>query len=346
MDMDDIARRKYLCPTCMKLVDISIVQSKEEREIKGKKYPYTSFHAYCKECGKEVDVNELYLLSERNSSLEYRRQNNLIMMDEIEKVMSIFDIEKRPLSLVLGFGELTITRYLAGQIPSAKCSAILKGVLNDYRVYRQLLDENKKLIADGAYRKTMAALRRVIRINKAESKIEAAALYIINSSYEVTNMSLQKLLYYANAFYMVLHEGIALFPDDCQAWIYGPVYPQIYSKYKEFDNSTLNGCDMNPEYMNMLNEEEKNLLNAVISSFAVYNGSVLADFTHAEEPWIKAREGYAEQEAGHVIISKDDLKTFFSQITEQNKIDNQQQIEKYAKKCIENYSRRKTKFGQ
>ena len=37
----------------------------------------------------------------------------------------IKDIEKRPLSKLLGFGELTITRYLDGQLPSVKYSNIL-----------------------------------------------------------------------------------------------------------------------------------------------------------------------------------------------------------------------------
>ena len=40
----------------------------------------------------------------------------------------IKDIEKRPLSKLLGFGELTITRYLDGQLPSVKYVVVIPKV--------------------------------------------------------------------------------------------------------------------------------------------------------------------------------------------------------------------------
>ena len=47
---------------------------------------------------------------------------NLVSIDDIKKLMEIYHLGKAPLSYALGFGEITITRYLYGQIPSRAVS--------------------------------------------------------------------------------------------------------------------------------------------------------------------------------------------------------------------------------
>ncbi len=44
--------------------------------------------------------------------------------------MKIYKIGKAPLSLALGFGEVTIPRYLEGQVPSEEYSDIMKAALS------------------------------------------------------------------------------------------------------------------------------------------------------------------------------------------------------------------------
>src|SRR5258708_40323860 len=45
----------------------------------------------------------------------------------------------------------------------------------------------------------------------------------------LTNLRLQKLLYYAQAWSLVLRES-ELFPEEIQAWRWGPVVPAVYDK--------------------------------------------------------------------------------------------------------------------
>ena len=49
----------------------------------------------------------------------------------------------------------------------------------------------------------------------------------------ITNMKLQKLMYYAQAWHLAVI-GDELFSDDFQAWIHGPVIPALYDKYKAY----------------------------------------------------------------------------------------------------------------
>ena len=76
---------------------------------------------------------------------------NIVSIDEIEKLMTLYDIGKAPSSLGLGFGEITITRYLKGQVPSKEYSDIIKNALESPKYMLNKLNENKNKIAVNAF---------------------------------------------------------------------------------------------------------------------------------------------------------------------------------------------------
>jgi uncharacterized phage-associated protein len=47
----------------------------------------------------------------------------------------------------------------------------------------------------------------------------------------ISNMKLQKLLYYQQGFHLA-YFGKPLFEEDIEAWMYGPVVPSVYSHFK------------------------------------------------------------------------------------------------------------------
>ena len=47
----------------------------------------------------------------------------------------------------------------------------------------------------------------------------------------ITNLKLQKVLYFAQAYYLAKLNR-ALFSDKIEAWKYGPVIPGVYKRYK------------------------------------------------------------------------------------------------------------------
>jgi uncharacterized phage-associated protein len=49
----------------------------------------------------------------------------------------------------------------------------------------------------------------------------------------MSNLKLQKLMYYAQGFSLVLFNK-PLFPERIEAWIHGPVIPAVYHKYKGY----------------------------------------------------------------------------------------------------------------
>ena len=61
---------------------------------------------------------------------QYRAEEGLVTIEDIENLLKVYNIGKAPLSLALGFGEVTITRYLAGQVPSKEYSDIVRHALS------------------------------------------------------------------------------------------------------------------------------------------------------------------------------------------------------------------------
>ena len=299
-----------LCWKCRKVVPYSVIHRKRIRNIGGKDYEYQERFGRCDICGEEITVPGLADENERLVDSIYRADNDLITTDEINEILKKYNIEKRPLSHVLGLGEHTISRYVEGAMPSKKYSDFLKRVLAYHSVMRDKLEENKESITETAYRKTDEALSEIESMCGHDSKIELFALYIIHKGFDVTNLSLQKLLYYVKAFSYIFG-GKDIIEDECEAWAYGPVFPDIYDKYKGLGSSVIEDYDKSIDYDSLLSSEERGVLDYVVDCFGIFNGKVLMKMTHKERPWIEARSGIPEYAPSNNVIREEVILDYF-----------------------------------
>lgn len=67
----------------------------------------------------------------------------------------------------------------------------------------------------------------------AINTFEAAKFICQLSDWKVTNLSLNKILYFANMFYLGT-KGTPLLDEQFEAWMYGPVLPRLYNKLKMY----------------------------------------------------------------------------------------------------------------
>ncbi|MEG3896432.1 MULTISPECIES: type II toxin-antitoxin system antitoxin SocA domain-containing protein [unclassified Microcoleus] len=138
-----------------------------------------------------------------------------------------------------------------------------------------------------------------------------AARYFIMKAYEdgleaeMTNMKVQKLLYYAQSLHLALYNE-ALFEEEIQAWRYGPVCPPAYKFYSEFEAKQLPIPQQ--ESLLELPPEKKELLEEIWEYFAGYHAYRLSEMTHGEFPWKKARKGLPPQASSTEPILLNDMK--------------------------------------
>ena len=116
---------KIFCPECRCDVTYKIKEQLAFRTIKGKEYSFDEKIAICNECGSELCIDKLEEENLKNIYNEYRKANGIISVDKIREISYRYKIGKRPLSLLLGWGENTYSRYFDGDIPSKQYSDIL-----------------------------------------------------------------------------------------------------------------------------------------------------------------------------------------------------------------------------
>lgn len=322
--------RKVLCWNCRKKVSYTIKARKEARNIKGIDYLYDEKYAVCDECGEEITVSGLDDANEREIDNIYRRNNGLVTIDQIYEIMEKYNIDKRPLSNLLGFGELTITRYLDGQLPTKRYSDMLLRLLHYDEEMKRLLETGKTNITSNAYHKVEEAMLHREKLLSHDTKIEIMALYMINSFYDITNLSLQKLLYYVKAFGYVFY-GKDMLQEECEAWVHGPVFPRIYEKYKDFGREVIRADADELDFERLLTTEEHEVINYVLQCFGIYNGGVLREMTHRERPWQEAREGLGDTERCTNVIKNEGIQQYFSEMNEKFDLHKKCGVENYVK---------------
>ena len=123
---------------------------------------------------------------------------------------------------------------------------------------------------------------------------------------EISNLKLQKLLYYAQAWYLAI-EGRPLFDEDIEAWVHGPVVASIFRDFKRYRWQPI---DCEAEVVD--SREIRNFVSNVIQRYGVFTATQLERLTHREEPWRAARAGLPPDASSRNIISKESMQRFYS----------------------------------
>lgn len=141
------------------------------------------------------------------------------------------------------------------------------------------------------------------------------AEYFLNKE-SMTQKKLQKLVYYAYAWYIVSFNNNVnkiknlLFLEKPEAWVHGPVFRSLYDEYRIY------GWNNIPkEYtFNFKDRELEKFLDLIWDVFGKYDGDELEVMTHKETPWIKARNGISAIAPSTEKINKEDIYLYYSNI--------------------------------
>lgn len=117
----------------------------------------------------------------------------------------------------------------------------------------------------------------------------------------ISNLKLQKLLYYAQGIHLALYDE-PLFEDDILAWEHGPVVPSVYRQYKDNGSSVISNFET-PE--GDFSPREENSLYITQCNFGQFTAWRLRDMTHSETPWLSTEQ--------NDVISKGIIKAYFKE---------------------------------
>lgn len=139
------------------------------------------------------------------------------------------------------------------------------------------------------------------------------ARYFIHLSNEakkpITNKKLQKLVYYSQAWSLVLNNK-KLFKEPIEAWVHGPAVRELYVQYKNFGFNPINE-EIDISSIKIATEDKK-LLDEVWDVYGKLDAGYLEMLTHSEKPWQDARSGLQSYESSEVEIKPKAMKDFYS----------------------------------
>lgn len=101
----------------------------------------------------------------------------------------------------------------------------------------------------------------------------------------MTPLKLQKMVFYADAWYMALNDDKELIADQFEAWVHGPVARDLYIRFADYKWQPITSEIKCPELPDDVSEHLSEIYN-VFGRFSAYE---LEQMTHQEKPRLIAR---------------------------------------------------------
>ncbi len=137
---------------------------------------------------------------------------------------------------------------------------------------------------------------------------------------ELTNMKLQKLLYFAHGWHLAA-TGKPLLRDVIEAWKFGPVVADVYHEFKGFGINSIrtkatrfNGEKWVAPRISPDDEKTRNFIKKIWKNYKDFSGIQLSNLTHLDgTPWDKAWNEQGGKNRLNKDIDDKDIEAYFAE---------------------------------
>ncbi|MBR1528996.1 MAG: DUF4065 domain-containing protein [Oscillospiraceae bacterium] len=311
-----------LCPMC-KMHPAIIKSRKAITIIKDTTIEYEETVYFCSTLGEDDEdayfippkVMDENLLRARNA---YRQLKGLLTSDEIVAFRHKFDLSQVELARLLGWGDVTISRYESKAIQDSTYDNELRLIMENPIIMLKMLEKNQSVFESDRYATirskisefiTDAFIKRqnllnyyalysqpctengyiVLNIDKLEQIINYFALKISN----LKKVLLMKLLWYSDALsfkenhiaitgLVYMHKKLGALPIGHENIMNLPGIHVEEETPENFDYSIYHILPNDKADFSSLSIKEIKILDKVIHQFGSYNGKKIAKYMHQE----------------------------------------------------------------
>lgn len=314
---------KSYCPHCDHDVSVFLKEEYQINTIKGVDVSTLLKIAYCSECNEKVYVPDINDENLDRIEEQYRSLNKIVLVSDIKNLLRKYTIGAKPLALLLGWGEVTIIRYLRGQLPNKEHNDKLKSLENPY-VFWAVYRENSDVLKEAAKKKVDTALASLIVMSEENEvperglfdffngepniysgfapfnlkKVINTILYFLNHSGDTYKTKLNKLLWYADMLAYKRH-SVSITGLSYTKHHYGPVplryeflYGSLSEVYVSFVERDL-GTQLSPLKSfdeGCFTKEEIQVLKDINDKFKDFYSTTITDYSHKEFGFINTKE--------------------------------------------------------
>lgn len=175
--------------------------------------------------------------------------------EKLKKITEEYNIGKKPLAKLLGWGEVTVLRYMQGGTPDAAFMSLIDKICNNPVSYLRILEKEKAKITDVAYRKSRKAVVNLIFLNR----IFFFSQYILKcTNGDIGPSYIMATLFYAQ-MYSIYERKSTLFDNGVSlektGWNIYPVLNELLSE---------SGLIYDDTVENTILDEEKKIISDTI----------------------------------------------------------------------------------
>lgn len=238
----------------------------------------------------------------------------LVTKDQIQELPRKYAIGKRPLSKVLGWGELTYTRIMDGSTPSDEHAREIVRALEDPVTFSMLLENanNKGALTPMCYEKSRKAVDSFLQNESEVDDIvklhEVGKALCVLTEGEATSGVLQILIYFAIGMSLKTL-GSPILEQMPVASSSGPAYPELdewftYERIQEHASADLSGI--------ALEAREMQVLERTVEEYGIYSRRGLQAIACEQAPWVKARKKAMKAGEDSVAITLKSMRKYFA----------------------------------
>lgn len=287
-------------------------------KVRDMEVPIVAKLAYCKVCGSELFHSDLDAANQEKVFDIYRKEKGLLTPEQIKGIRKKYGLNQKDFSRLLGFGEITITRYENGSLPTFAHNQIIKDSQDPVKMM-DFLDKNadkisqteaerlrkllKKMTDDG---QTTLGLRE--DINRLErnfqtrpnvfngmktfdrKKFDQMVLFFAERE-RPYKTKLNKLMFYAD-WYFFKRFNRSISGSRYLCYEFGPV-PENYdllfalNRYVEIQETRYGEIVVPLKNFDskLFTADEMEVLNFVSKKFKHFTSEQISNYSHKERAW-------------------------------------------------------------
>jgi putative zinc finger/helix-turn-helix YgiT family protein len=306
------------CPRCEKTTEIEYIKTVEEIEVRGEPISVPAEFLKCLSCGEEFDDPNSKQDPLIEAYREYRRRHEMMQPEEIRELRRRYGLTQKDLSKLLGWGDVTLSRYENGALQDNTHDTILKMVKEPHNLLT-LIERKGEFISEQRRQHITALLQSEVEETHSFPYIYAEVFgrYASNilSGFKKLDIDkvfqsiiffceggavktkLNKLLFYLD-FKHFKDYALSITGLRYVHLEYGPVpdnYEHYYATLLNDENAIrieeeFNGYDLMDLFypnktpdLSIFNESEIKTLMMVKDFFKTYNATAIKNFSHEEK---------------------------------------------------------------
>lgn len=305
-------------------------------KVKDLEINYDEKCAYDEKSGEEIFVREIEIENDIKLFDIYKKEKGLMPSYEVKELREKYGLNQKEFAKVLGLGEVSINRFENGSIQTVSVNSTIS-LAKHPQVFKELLIKTSDILSDKTYWNSYEKVEELLTIEKHKianfekhkleslefsttcvQKISQKIISVYNKKIEeknneyssewgviqnlpkITQLTLQKLLYYVQGLTSFIKEEPAFNETICN-WAYGPVVKEIYDIYKEYGaNEIIQAKDIK------LSPCIEEIIEVVVRDYGKFNPSALIELTHEETPWKSTKK--------NDIIDFESIKNYFKAV--------------------------------